>query len=168
MTAQYAAVSEVSVPDEKPESGKPDPLLFEIGNPCDPYTVEAVDHEVAAVACCLLGDGRFSFNGINTNLEVPIFLFGGHDEWFIRQFGADFAGVTKRVLDERKSDLVACLESVLIGDATSRKTYLKGLELIETPENREDWRQHWHDQRRSSTTNIGARAWALARQIRHG
>lgn len=168
MTAQRVVVSEDRGQDVESADVKRELLLFTIGNPCDPYTVEAVDHEVAAVACCLLGDGRFTFDGINTHLKVPIFLLGGHDEWFTRQFGADFTAVAKRVFDNRRSDLAACLESVLIGDAASRKTYLKGLELIETPEKRAEWRQHWHDQRRSSTTNIGARAWALARQIRHG
>jgi len=55
---------------------------------------------------------------------------------------------------------------VLIGDAAHRKAFEKGLELIDDPVKREQWREHWLDERRTSMNNIGGRAWGLAKRLR--
>lgn len=137
-------------------------MLFEIINPSDPYTIEAPDLKVAAVACVLLGNGKLGFQGIDCEAEVPLFLFGGYDEWFTKHCGGDFKSVMAQVTESRLSELADCLDSVLIGDAAHRKSFQKGLELIDDPVKRE----HWLDERRSSMDNIGGHAWSIAKQLR--
>lgn len=141
-------------------------MLFEIINPSDKYTVQAPDLEIAAVACTLLGEGKYAFQGLDNDAEVPLFLFGGHDEWFSDKFGASFSEVTGRVMAARRAELADCFDSVLIGDEAHRKAFEKGLELIDDPVKREQWREHWLDERRTSMNNIGGRAWGIARRLR--
>lgn len=141
-------------------------MLFEIINPSDTYTVLAPDLEIAGVACCLLGNGQYAFQGIDCDGEVPLFLFGGHDEWFTKHFGSDFETITGKVMSSRRAELADCFDSVLIGDAAHRKAFDKGLELIDDPVKREHWREHWLDERRTSMNNIGGRAWGLAKRLR--
>ena len=116
-------------------------MKFEIINPPNPYTMEADDLEVAAVAVCLLGDGRYGLDaqGIDadTGADVPIFLLGGHDDWFTSRFGADYESTARRVLNHRNDALARALESVTLGRAE-----------------------------RSSLNDIGGRAKTLARAVR--
>jgi len=113
-------------------------MKFEIINPSDPYTVEADDLQVAAVACCFLGDGRYAFEPVDGGTErVPIFLIGGHDEWFTQKFGMTFEATADHCMQHRAGDLARVLESVTLGRAE-----------------------------RSSLNDIGGRANALAQAIR--
>jgi len=141
-------------------------ITFEIINPSDPYTIQAVDMEIAAVVCVTLGSGQLAFDEIGGDREVPIFLFGGHDEWFQKNFGGTYEEVSDRVFSERIADLADCFESCLIGDASGRASFEKGLALIEDETKRKEWRDHWHDQRRSSVNDIGAYAWKVANFLR--
>lgn len=116
-------------------------MKFNLINPSDPYTFEAPDLEIAAVAVCLLGNGQYLADALGDDADngnnVPAFLFGGHDEWFTARFGAGFELVTDRCLKGHPAILAACLESVTLG----------------RPE-------------RSSLNNIGGRARDLAKAIR--
>lgn len=114
-------------------------MRFEIVNPSDPYTMEAPDLEVAAVACCLLGNGKYMLTGLDdaAGQDVPAFVFGGHDEWFVSKFGANYEAVACRVLDERGAELADALNSI--------------------PRLRE---------RRTSLNDIGSKAHAIAAAIR--
>ncbi|HSV28621.1 MAG TPA: hypothetical protein VLL76_03655 [Candidatus Omnitrophota bacterium] len=135
---------------------------YEIVNPSDAYTIIAPDHEVAALACFLLGEGLYAFEPIDGDLpKVPLFLFGGAEEWFEKTFGRTVSDA----LEARESDLAACLDTVLIGKAADRKAFQKGLDLIDDPAKRIEWRDHWHEERRTSCNNIGARAYKLAEAI---
>ena len=91
-------------------------MKFEIINPSDPYTLEAEDLEVAAVALCVLC-GSCALKGIEDNegVDVPAFDIPGlpgPDEWFKEHFGVDFEASTERVLDQRAVALVAAFDSV--------------------------------------------------------
>lgn len=99
----------------------------------------APDLEVAAVAICLLGDGRYPLDGIGEDAgqDVPAFLFGGHDEWFTSKFGRDFATTAEQVIAGRNPELADSLDSV-----------------------------HLDRQERSSLNDIGSRARRLAKAIR--
>jgi hypothetical protein len=94
-------------------------VKFEIINPSDPYTMEAEDLEIAAVAVSFLGAGRYALQGIgkDAGTDVPIFLFGGHDEWFAEKFGMDFDATSTHVLDHRAEALATALDSVTLGRA---------------------------------------------------
>ena len=94
-------------------------MKFEIVNPSDPYTIEAADMEVAAVAICFLGLGRYALKGIGEDAgqDVPIFLFGGHDEWFVAKFGMNFEDTSNHVADHRAGELADAFDSVKLGRA---------------------------------------------------
>lgn len=94
-------------------------MKFEIINPSDPYTMEAADLEVAAVAVCFLGAGRYGLEGIGEDAgqDVPIFLFDGHDAWFISKFGMNFEDTSEHVVEHRAPALADAFDSVTLGRA---------------------------------------------------
>lgn len=96
-------------------------MRFDLINPSDPYTLEADDLEIAAVAVCLLGNGKYPADALcddaNLGNNVPAFLFGGHDEWFTKRFGGTFEEVVDRALKERGDAVARALESVTLGRA---------------------------------------------------
>lgn len=95
-------------------------MRFEIINPHDPYTMDAPDMEIAAVAICLLGNGAYSLKGLDDAAgdNVPPFVIGGHDEWFNEQFGADFNTVATRCVKGRATAMALTLLSVALGRPT--------------------------------------------------
>lgn len=94
-------------------------MRFDLVNPSDPYTLEADDLEVAAVACCLLGNGKYGLTGLGEDAgqDVPVFLLGGHDEWFVKKFGMDYETTATHCLEHRNDDLARAFESVKLGRA---------------------------------------------------
>lgn len=93
-------------------------MRFELINPSDPYTFEAEDLEVAAVAVCLLGEGaymaRATCEGAKPEHDVPAFLLGGQDDWFRKRFGVGFEASLVRMLERRAPALARALESVTL------------------------------------------------------
>ena len=114
-------------------------MRFEIINPSDKYTMTAPDLEVAAVAVSFLGEGTYKLKGIGEDAgqDVPFFLFGEHDEWFVSQFGRDAEATAKHLINHRSDELAQALDSVT----------LQGAE-------------------RSSMNDIGGEAKALAKAVR--
>lgn len=91
-------------------------MQFEIINPSAPYTMSAPDLEVAAVALSFLSEGQYQLKGIGDNIgqDVPAFLIGGHDKWFLAKFGASFQDTAERVLNHRNAELAETLNSVTL------------------------------------------------------
>jgi len=148
-------------------------MIYEIVNPSDRYTIEAHSLDVAFVACACLGAGQYSFRPLeDENAErVPMFLFGGADDWVEETLSEpSAAAVIDRVLNnpEKRIELAECYESCLIGMVEDRKIYQAGLDLIDNPKKRDEWRRTWHDSRRSSLNDIGARARKMAEKLRSG
>jgi len=116
-------------------------MQFDLINPSDPYTLEADDFEIASVAVCLLGAGKYPATALGEDASednnVPAFLFGGHDDWFNSRFGATFEATTERILADRADALARALESVKIGS-----------------------------ERRTSLNDIGGKAHEMARAVR--
>lgn len=114
-------------------------MKFEIINPSDPYTMEADDLQIAAVAVCLLGDGKYAAKGVeaDSGQDVPIFLFGGVDEWFTEKFGMDYFETASHTLNNRNDALARAFESVKLARGE-----------------------------RSSINDIGGRACSIAKAIR--
>jgi len=114
-------------------------MKFEIINPSDPYTMDAPDMEVAAVAVSFLGDGKYPLKGIGEDVgqDVPPFLFGGHDEWFVAKFGMNFEDTAGHVMNHRNDELAQAFDSVTL-----------------------------QRDNRSSMNDIGGRAKALAQAVR--
>jgi hypothetical protein len=142
-------------------------MLYEIINMSDAYTIEAKDLELAFVACVLLGSGQYAFEPLqDEGVKVPFFMFGGVDEFCQKHFSKSSGAVLDGVMEIRNEELAECLESCLIGGKSNRQTYFDGLALIDDPAKREQWRNSWHDERRSSLNDIGGRAYEMAEKLR--
>ncbi len=144
-------------------------MLFEISNPSDAYTIEADSFEVAAMAVLLLGQGNYGVHQLDgpedDRKEMPIMIIATEkqiEEWCQDNFGASLADCILRC----KAKIPDVLDTVLIGSEADRATYHKALSLIDDSAKKEQWKAEWHDKRRSSMNNIGARAWAIAAKLR--
>ena len=135
--------------------------IWEIINPSDKYTMVAESFEVAAVACCFLGNGQYGAEEVDGERRVPIFIYGDVDAWFHKQFGASFDECAER----SQTEAAAALGTVIIGDAAGRDAYESGLALIDDPKKKKQWRDRWHDKRRSSMNDIGKRAQQLSKAM---
>jgi len=142
-------------------------MIYEIINMSDPYTIDAPSLQVAFVACSLLGNGQYGLRALESGgIDVPVFMFGGHEEWCGQQFGKGCDDVVAEVMSYYGSSLADCLDSCLIGKRQDRDTYNDGLRLIDDAAKRDEWREKWHDSRRSSLNDIGGRSRKLAIAIR--
>ena len=126
-------------------------MIFEIINPSDPYTLECDDLEIASVTVCFLGQGQYGMHQIDGDKEfrMPIFLFGGENEWFKENFGDNADVIIGRCFKDKKLQLADALDSVRIGGINSR-----GKSKDE------------HNENRSSVNDIGGVAWEYAKFLR--
>lgn len=136
--------------------------VYEIINPSDKYTIKG-DLKTVALATVMLGQGVYGLHNDKDEQVMPIFIFGGSDEWFTEQFGQSLQEVSDTADDILLANV---FDSVLIGDFADRAAYELGLELIEGEEKREQWWCEWHDKRRSSMNDIGGRAHNYAKKLR--
>lgn len=141
-------------------------MIFEIINPSDKYTLESDNFKTACITALILGEGKYSIVQVDGDLNMPIFLFGGHDEWFKDQFGSTVSEILESIKGEAYLKIAECLDSVMIGGSSERKMYYAALALIEGEDKKKEWRDKWHDTYRGSMNNIGLRAWTLAELLR--
>lgn len=144
-------------------------MLFDIINPSNAYTIEAPDLELAAVAICLIGEGKYALNELSGDKSghVPAFLIGGHDEWFQKQFDRDFGASVAAVTGTpaRREQLVKALASVHIGGAADRREFNEKAGQCATAEEVHALLYEMHDAKRSSANDIGRRAWGLGMAV---
>ena len=87
-------------------------MKYEISNPSDPVFMEAPDLEIAAIAVILLGGGKYGAEPVDgASPCVPIFMFGGADEWFTETFGSTIVDTLSRVKAARMDALADALQS---------------------------------------------------------
>ena len=137
----------------------PDRPVFEIVNPSDPYTLRG-ERDVARAACLLLGKGYFALRDAAGELVLPLFVLGNSFEEWAKEEGFDLPGILK----DRAMEVVATLDSVLIGGFRERRE-VEAATARMAPGDAEAWLAERHEARRSSLNDIGARAKALARRI---
>jgi hypothetical protein len=139
-------------------------MLFEIINPSDPYTIEANSLEIAAVACCILGEGKYALAELSGDKSgnVPMFMFGGQDDWFMKQFGRTFEQSCNYASQECTDELCCCLASVMIGGADNRRAAEELLKRTGTPQTYLAALYEMHDAKRTSMNDIGRTAWGMA------
>lgn len=139
-------------------------MLFNIINPHDPYTMEAPDLEIAANAIAMIGAGQYGLHELSGDQSgnVPIFLTDGHDEWFTKQFGRNFAASLTHVMDTRPDDLAKALASVFVGTPTDKRNFEHEARDCVNEEEFHSLLTKRHDALRGSTNDIGRYAWGLA------
>lgn len=135
--------------------------IWEISNPSDPVTVKGADLAAVAIATFMLGQGKYGAHELDGERQVPIFLFGGSEEWCSATFGMS----VEQLLDNTDRSAIAdVLASAVIGEPSLRKGYdlvasqLYGDELSA-------WREQYHGEHCSSTNDICRRAWEMASQL---
>lgn len=134
-------------------------MIFEIINPSDKYTIEADDFKVACIAGLVIGDGQVGLEQVDGDLEMPIFIFGGVEEWFQEQFDTALTDLFKSI---DMLELADCMDSIVVGN---RDAYLLGLDG-KTGQDAYDFWLKWHDTNRSSVNDYGTFAKAYAKDIR--
>lgn len=97
-------------------------MKFEIVNPSDPYTMQADDLRIAALACILLGEGKYGLRSEDGSTAMPLFILGGHDAWFVEKFGATLQHVYDSIVADSLPALAACLESVKLPGGAERSS----------------------------------------------
>lgn len=136
-------------------------MEYELYNPSDPYTFIAADKEVAALA---VGHLSLAF-GAGTKDEaeenrVPIFLFGGFDEWYQEEFDR----TPTEDMAARKKEVGDALASFMLGRFEDRARYNAALEAIDDPAKAEAFKEKWQD-RRTSLKNIGGVAHSIGKKL---
>ena len=86
-------------------------MKFELINPSDAVFFEAPSLLVAAFAVVYLSPS-YGAKEVNGNLEVPIFMFGGAEEWFEKQLNVKDIKETFRTVAK---DVAACLKTFHLG-----------------------------------------------------
>lgn len=143
------------------------PILYNVINPSDPYTIATFDHDVAAVACFCLGEGAYAFEPVDPetpSLRVPIFLFDSADPWCQSTFGKTTAELLADVVAHKRLALIACLDSLLIGSVADRHQFNRDTAGLSDAERARIKASH-HVQRCTSLNDVGARAALLVRQL---
>lgn len=149
-------------------------ICYEITNPSDAATFLAPDREVALAGLAFIGHGACGGKPLMRDgkplpdteveaLRVPIFLFGGYDDWWPQQGWVEEP--IGAVLRERTTELVAALRSCAYGDAEDRFTYDSACAAITDPDLLAKFKADWEDRRRGSMNAIVKRAWKAADAI---
>ena len=134
-------------------------MQYELINPSDPYTFLADNKEIAActVFCLSTMYGAKSQDGEE---EVPIFLFGGAEEWYRNEF----ARTPDEGLEAEKENVAKALLSFMYGEFEDRRRYEAALNAITDEEKREQFINEWQDGR-SSMNDIGTYAHELGTKL---
>lgn len=142
-------------------------MLYKIINMSDPYTIEANSLDVAVIACVLLGAGQYAFEPLEDGgTKIPMFAFGGVDEWCKEQFGKSLQELNDAVMQDKIAELGDCFDSCLIGNRSERELFFDAIKPLTDPKERHDYWYKYHDKRRSSMNDIGGRAKAFAKRMR--
>jgi hypothetical protein len=91
--------------------------------------MQAPDLLIAALAICLIGEGKYGLTGIEEHKgnNVPIFLLQGHDEWFKENFGVSFE---RALSDAIKNRPYCIINSLLSVENLTQKTSVISLKEI--------------------------------------
>lgn len=139
-------------------------LEYELHNPSDPYTFLAEDQEVAALVIGFLSTAfGADTEDKNENNSVPIFIFGGYNEWYQERFSRS----PQEGLDARKKEVGEALQSFMLGHFRDRNRYNAALEAIDDPEKRDAFIVKWQDGR-SSLNDIGSAAHRIGKKLMEG
>jgi hypothetical protein len=137
-------------------------MQYELSNPSDPYTFVAASREAAALTVFLISTNYgATAETRNDDDRVPVFIFGGADEWYMETFGR-YSDEGMRALESEVAD---SLLSFMYGHFEDRRRYEAALNAITEPDKRKAFIDEWQDGH-SSTNNIGGYAHQLGERIK--
>lgn len=138
--------------------------VYDIANPSDKCTMRG-ERDACIVATLLLGERAYALTDVETGEDVlPIMLVAtpeALDEWIGEHLGVAGSGLADYVREHR-APIADALASVVIG---RRDVYEIALAHIPAAE-QAAFGAEWHDAQRTSMNDIGARAWAMAENLR--
>ena len=92
-------------------------MRLEISNPSDKATIDCSNLLAARLAVLILSNGKYGIVDDEGGNGMPIFLFGGHDEWLQEKHGKNFEQAIK---DTPRIEIADALMSIkLDGERTS-------------------------------------------------
>lgn len=139
-------------------------MLYDLINPSDPYTLESDSFAAACVAACLIGSGQYGLKPRSgSDDEMPLFLFGGHNEWFVEHFGTNFADTLQAIGLDAIADV---LDTLLVGGMGERTLFQTTVQFVDDPARRAQLRRQFNRSKAGSINDIAGRADQLSREIR--
>ncbi len=139
--------------------------LYDLINPSDPVTFYAPSFTVAAAATIILGEGKLGASPVGEEgEEVPLLAFADQayfDGW-VQGLGYESFS---EMLNENRSETVACLRTFATVSPDERKIYDLALRAITDDEKRTEFLEAWDDAKRSSLNQITNVAHRLADQL---
>ena len=101
-------------------------MLYQINTPENAHTFEASSFTAACVVATLLGGGFYSLWQDGKQV-MPVFMFGGVEEWFRRVFDKNFTDVVQEVSPD---EIAQIYMTILAGKPKERQRYLQELSMI--------------------------------------
>jgi hypothetical protein len=138
-------------------------MIYEVINPSDEVTIESEDELVACVAILTLGNGKLGLTRADGGRSLPLFIFGGAEEWLAEK-GIPVPGGFRDYLTARALDIAAVLESAMCCSAGTRAAVLAA--VGDDPAKRVEALARFNDTKRSSLNNICGAAHELAAAYR--
>ena len=141
-------------------------MIYELINPHDPYTFEAPDAQVAALACLLVGGGAYGADPESGKEEDTwgVHLFSKEED-IEAEFQERWGLGINASMRKRKADTAAALRSLMIAGRAERAGIKAALEACPTQEARDAFVAVYEDKKRSSLTELASRARELADRV---
>jgi hypothetical protein len=101
-------------------------MLDQLNTPEKPYTFEASSFPTACVVATLLGGGFYSLWQDGKQV-MPVFMFGGVEQWYQRAFGRHF---TERAKEVSKEEISTIYRTILAEKPQELQRYLQELSML--------------------------------------
>lgn len=115
-------------------------MKYKLVNPSDPYTFEADNDETAALVIFMLSTA-YGAHTESGETRVPIFIFGGAEEWYKEKFGRN---VEEGIAAKRKQ-VAEALNSMQLGNFEDRRMYEAALAAITEVDKKAEFIAKWQD-----------------------
>ena len=134
-------------------------IQYQLINPSDPYTFLTPDLETAALTVFCLGT-MYGAEPQGKGENVPVFLFGGAEEWYEEKFGRR----PEEGIKEKWEEVANALLSYMFGRFEDRRRYEAALEAITDEKKKEKFINEWQDGH-GSMNNIGMVAHKMGQKM---
>jgi hypothetical protein len=137
-------------------------MIYELNNPSDMLTFEAVDDRVAALVCTTFGSAFGVTRGDGGDV-MPIALFGYDWQYLNERYGWADADALLADRDTRWAQIADALDSVMYVSPSDRRALVVAFDGV--PDRLERMKR-FNDEKRTSMSNLAGHAYENARRIR--